>query len=304
MPALRPEQFGNVKFPRETKEVLLTQCVVEEALRHQPLLRGLVAAGAAYLPRHPGVLFHKSEASSRAVLLYCVKGGGWCEIAGHLRTIRSGELVVLPPGVPHTCAAQASIPWTVHCVHAAGVNVPHYLEALGVSARAPSLWVGEDMQLRRLFDEILEALERGPGFANLLQASHALGYLLASLIRRDERAPDSTDTAKKVAEAIIYMSEHLDEAPRVGNLARLANLSATHFSVLFKAQTGCSPRDYLHLLRIHHACQLLRDTSLQVKEIAARLGYRDPFHFSRQFKTFHGVSPSEFRESKIPSCGP
>ncbi len=288
---------------RAPQEVLLAERVVEAALRQQPLLRGLMATGAAYLPRRAGVLFRNSKPPLRATFLYCVKGGGWCEIGGHLRTVRSGELVVLPPDLPHTCAAQASIPWTVHCVHAAGANVPHYIEALGVSARAPSLWVGEDMQLRRLFSEILEALERGPAFANLLQASHALGYLLASLIRRDERAPDSSDTAKKVAEAIVYMSQHLDEALRVSHLARLANLSATHFSVLFKEQTGCSPRDYLHLVRIHHACQLLRNTSLQVKEIAARLGYRDPFHFSRQFKTFQGLSPSQFRQSKIPPCG-
>ena len=50
------------------------------------------------------------------------------------------------------------------------------------------------------------------------------------------------------------MSEHLDQ-PRVSALAALANLSPAHFTVLFKEQTGCCPRDYLHLLRIHRACQ-------------------------------------------------
>jgi AraC-like DNA-binding protein len=78
-------------------------------------------------------------------------------------------------------------------------------------------------------------------------------------------------------------------------LAALANLSQAHFSVLFKEQTGCSPRDYLHLLRIHRACQLLRDPALSVKEVATRLGYQDQFHFSRQFKAFQGMSPSEYR---------
>jgi AraC-like DNA-binding protein len=52
--------------------------------------------------------------------------------------------------------------------------------------------------------------------------------------------------------------------------------------VRFKEQTGCSPRDYLHLLRIHRACQLLRNSPPHVKEIAARLGYQDQFHFSAE----------------------
>jgi AraC family transcriptional regulator, transcriptional activator of pobA len=49
-------------------------------------------------------------------------------------------------------------------------------------------------------------------------------------------------------------------------------------------------------LRIHHACQMLGSEKLSVKEIAARLGYQDPFHFSRRFKAFQGVSPTEYRD--------
>ena len=70
---------------------------------------------------------------------------------------------------------------------------------------------------------------------NLLHASHALALLLALMVRqRHERNRDTSDTVQKVAEAIIYMSEHLDQPMRVSALAALANLSATHFSVLFK----------------------------------------------------------------------
>jgi hypothetical protein len=39
------------------------------------------------------------------LLVYCVKGGGWCELAGQLHTVRAGGLLVLPPGVPLTCGA-------------------------------------------------------------------------------------------------------------------------------------------------------------------------------------------------------
>jgi len=169
---------------------------------------------------------------------------------------------------------------------------------LRVSPQAPLVWIGEDLQLARLFNEVLQTLENGFSFLDLLQASHALAHLLAVMIRhRHEQTRDASDSLQKVAQGIIYMSEHLDQPMRVSALAALANLSPAHFSVLFKEQTGCSPRDYLHLLRIHRACRLLRSSTLNVKEIAARLGYQDQFHFSRQFKAFQGASPSEYRQS-------
>ena len=279
--------------------MLLPEAVIKAALRDKPLLRGLLAVGAGYSPRATGQLRRRAQGIGEALLVYCVKGGGWCELAGQLHTVRAGDLLVLPPGVPHTCGAHVSNPWTIHWAQAAGENLREYLNELGVSAKAPLVWMGEDLQLARLFNEVVRTLEQGPSFLNLLHASHTLAHLLAVMIRhRHERIRDTSDSVQKVAEGIIYMSEHLDQPMRVSALAALANLSPAHFTVLFKEQTGCSPRDYLHLLRIHRACQLLRSSALNVKEIATRLGYQDQFHFSRQFKAFQGVSPSEYREGR------
>ena len=281
------------------REILVPERLVKAALRERSLLRGLLTAGAGYSPKATGHLRRCPQSLDQALLIYCVKGVGWCELAGQLHTVRAGDLLVLPPDVPYTCGAHVANPWTLHWACAIGANLPEYLNELGVSAQAPLVWMGEDLQLARLFNEVLQTLENGSSFLNLLQASHALAHLLAVSIRhRHERTRDASDVVEKVAQAIIYMSEHLDQPLRVSALAALANLSQAHFSVLFKQQTGCSPRDYLHLLRIHGACQLLRGSTLNVKEIAARLGYQDQFHFSRQFKAFQGLSPTEYRERR------
>jgi AraC-like DNA-binding protein len=280
-------------------QVLVPDPVIKAALREKPLLRGLLAVAAGYRPRTAGQLRGRPQGLDEALLVYCVKGGGWCELAGHLHTVRAGDLLVLPPGLPHICGAHVSNPWTIHWAQATGDGLREYLNELGVSVQAPLVWMGDDLQLARLFNEVVRTLEQGLSFLNLLHASHALAHLLAVMIRHcHEQTRDTSDSVQKVAGGIIYMSEHLDQPMRVSTLAALANLSPAHFSVLFKEQTGCSPRDYLHLLRIHRACQLLRSSTLNVKEIATRLGYQDPFHFSRQFKAFQGMSPSEYRESR------
>jgi AraC-like DNA-binding protein len=278
--------------------VELSAEVVEAARRDRPLLRGLLAVAAGFSRELRSRSHRAPGASQQATLIFCVKGSGWWEAHSRISIIRKGDLLVLPPGATHSCGPQASSPWTVHWVRAAGEHLPEYLRELALGPQTPVLHLGEDPQLIRLFNEILRSLQRGASFADLLEASHALAYLLSCLIRkRQAAAPESSDTVQRAAQAIIYMSEHLDEPLRVSALARLAGLSSAHFGELFKHHTGCSPRDYLHLLRIHQACRLLHDTTLSVKEIAGRIGYRDPFHFSRQFKAFQGLSPSEYRDA-------
>jgi hypothetical protein len=64
---------------------------------------------------------------------------------------------------------------------------------------------------------------------------------------------------------------------------------------LFKLATGYTPNDFLIRIRIHRACELLRETDLSIKEISAALGYDDQFYFSRVFKSVSLVSPREYR---------
>jgi AraC-like DNA-binding protein len=115
------------------------------------------------------------------------------------------------------------------------------------------------------------------------------------------------DTVRKVERSIAYMADHINQPLQVATLAALANVSPSHFFALFKKRIGCPPMDYFTRLRMHHACRLLGSTSASVKEVAAALGYDDPFYFSRVFKSVHQVPPSRYRnvrvetESRLPA---
>lgn len=280
--------------------VVLPASVIGTARRQKPLLRQLLLVRAGYFPRATGHLRQRPQGSPHAIFIYCVKGAGWCALGGDRHSVRAGDLLVLPPGTPHAYGAAADHPWSIHWAHAMGDRVPDFLEELDVGAGPPILALGEDWQLTLLFSEMLESLEQGLAFRNLLHASQALGHLLALCIRRrHEQVRGEPDAARKIALAIIYMSERLDQPLRVADLAAVANLSKAHFTVLFKRQTGSSPRAYLQLLRLHQAGRLLQNTRLSAKEIAARVGYPDPFHFSRRFKALHGVSPSAYRARRF-----
>ena len=67
-------------------------------------------------------------------------------------------------------------------------------------------------------------------------------------------------------------------------------------SCKFKEETGENFIEYLTEIRLRSARELLQNSQYSIKEICAQSGYSDPNYFSRIFKKYEGVTPSEFRE--------
>src|ERR1700691_1422098 len=105
----------------------------------------------------------------------------------------------------------------------------------------------------------------------------------------------ASEIAERIGRSIAYMVEHLDQPLQVSTLAAQASVSPSHYFALFKRQTGTAPIDFFIRLRMNHARELLESTCSSVKEVAATMGYDDPFYFSRVFKSVHQVAPAEYR---------
>jgi AraC-like DNA-binding protein len=89
---------------------------------------------------------------------------------------------------------------------------------------------------------------------------------------------------------LFYFQKHT-----VPSLARLAGLSPTHFSRVYKQSFGTSPIDWLRRERISQAKRRLADTADDIKEIAEQVGYSDRYFFSKDFKKHTGFTPTQFR---------
>ena len=93
-----------------------------------------------------------------------------------------------------------------------------------------------------------------------------------------------------------YIEQHYaDPNLSLNDVAARANLSASHFSVVFSQESGQTFKEYLTEVRMAKAKELLRMTSLRSADIAYRVGYNDPHYFSSVFKKHTGLSPIEFR---------
>lgn len=85
-----------------------------------------------------------------------------------------------------------------------------------------------------------------------------------------------------------------DPTLAVADVARTVGVSLSTLRRMFSAQLGTTPMAYLQSLRLNRARDLLAKTGLEVKEVAARVGYADALYFSKAFRRAHGQSPSRF----------
>ena len=80
----------------------------------------------------------------------------------------------------------------------------------------------------------------------------------------------------------------------VSELASLCNMKESYFGRLFKERFGASPKQYIIQLKLNHACDLLRLGRYTVTQIAELCNFSDVYFFSRQFKEYIGITPTQF----------
>lgn len=104
------------------------------------------------------------------------------------------------------------------------------------------------------------------------------------------------DTVQQVKE---YIAEHLSDNLTVTKLAQAAHMSPSHFSRVFKQQTGFSPYDYVLTFRLNRAKFLLSNTDMTVSSIAFKTGFNSESNFIYFFTENEGISPGKFRKLKF-----
>jgi two-component system response regulator YesN len=98
-----------------------------------------------------------------------------------------------------------------------------------------------------------------------------------------------------------YVKAHFSGSISLSDMATLFNVSSSYLSTIFKLETGISYIKFVNRIRIGHACDLLANTDLTVKEITYRTGYENPNYFSRLFKKQMGLTVSDYRKKIIDS---
>jgi len=288
----------------DMRSILLPPQVIRDALR-QPLLGELLITRIGYATRLSGHYIPRPEGSLDHVLHLCIHGSGWLKIQGRDWKVGPGTMFCLPAAVPHWYGADERDPWSVYWIHFAGRHAADYFRFLDVDADRPLLPLGDFEPLVTAFEEAWSAMKEVHIWENLVRASLCMQHFLRLLHDcRQRPSARAQDRAKAVAKTVAFIGAHLGAEVSLAELAALADMSVSRFTIEFRARSGCSPMEYLNRLRVQKACELLRNTDKPVRRIAGEVGFVDPYYFSRAFKKLAGCSPLAFRRGKTLTAPP
>ena len=122
-------------------------------------------------------------------------------------------------------------------------------------------------------------------------------YISRNYAQRNKfRSIENEMIKKRINEVLEYISCHYADNLTTAVLSKKWYLSEYYFCRFFKNATGQSPVNYINRTRIEKAAVLLRETNENITNIAIKVGYDDINYFSRTFKKFMNVSPSEYRK--------
>jgi len=215
------------------------------------------------------------------VVLY-TRGTGKILLKDGERAFKPGRICLFPPNLEHADRSTSGYE-----------SLWIWFTGFSSARRSPLVVDDPSHHPCRLLAELLYHEHRlAPGS---VLCRETLQLLLGYLLRHGSQDPDDS-RVEAIKHLLIANVANPDFRLHEG-LAGLGS-SAAVLHELFKKHTGISPLQYLIDLRLRDSRVLLRTPGLTLAALAPKVGFRDPYHFSRVFKQKVGLSPSEFRAGK------
>ncbi len=102
---------------------------------------------------------------------------------------------------------------------------------------------------------------------------------------------------RRLAPIVEHIRKNLDTPLAVGTLCRMAQMSQSHFSKMFKLSTGMAPHQFVLQERINRSKELLRQDDAKIVDVALEVGFENQAHFTTVFGNLVGMTPRQFQRS-------
>lgn len=170
-------------------------------------------------------------------------------------------------------------------------------EALEIANNIYSFKIADNSYIVNTFSKIEDCLNlQHPDFK--LECNHLLYGILLDLLKWDKKQYITKDKKQFLQTAVNYISDNYFDCNITNDfLADICGISTVYFRKSFEKAYGISPIRFLHNFRINKAKSILKSDFESISQVAESVGYTSIYHFSKMFKLYTGMSPSEYAKA-------
>lgn len=281
------------------RSIVLPRKIIQRFCLSHAVNESMYITDIGYYPKAQYHFRQRPHGVDQYILIYCVEGSGHVQISKKEYNVSPGSFIIIPAGEAHNYAASEHNYWTIYWIHFKGLIASKLVDILTQKHNGHHGTVEFQPKRLQLFEDMYTCLARGYSNDNLCYANMCLYHFISSFLYDDQfNVSEKVHAADAVELSISFMQQHISQLLTLEEIARSVNFSASHYSAIFRKKTGFAPIEYFNHLKIQRACQYLHFTDLRVKEIAGKLGFEDPYYFSRLFTKLMGMSPNQYRGKK------
>lgn len=232
---------------------------------------------------------------------YIIDGEGSYTVNNQTYKLKKNQGFLICPNVLTYYEADKENPWSYMWVGFNGVKAQTYLNYANLNEENLIFEYSEDDTLKNYISEMLKLKERD--YSNELKLEGLLYFFMSKLaeVRKntfDQKSYKSTEVY--LEKSVEFIENNYSNNIKINDIANYIGINRSYLTHIFKKNINMSPQEFLVNYKINKAYELLKNTDLSVKAVAASVGYPDPLTFSKIFKKINGSSPKTFREKFLP----
>ena len=260
----------------------------------------VVKPGESY-PQSDIPLFYFKWEEGRTLPEFClallVDGGGEFQTHGHRGCLEAGDAFLFCPGEWHRHRPSPMTGWTLLWIHFNGDEPHRWLNQRSFQLNRNLTIIDNRALFLAQFVHLLESVHRSPATNSANFSRQAIGLLAHVLVDKTEEpahkaAVMSDEVVKAAVEFIWNFSHDIVDVPTV---ARKVGSARRTLDRRFKAATGRSVLEEIQFCRMSRAAKLLQETTIPIKHIVHRAGFRSDEHLRLSFQEAFGRSPKALR---------
>ena len=233
-------------------------------------------------------------------LLYIAAGKGEFYFKGSKEPtiVTKGNMILFRPGEPQVYYYYAVDKTEVYWVHFTGWKVEEYLERYELPHHENVFYTGVTPDYPWIYNQMIRELQlQRVNYEDMISLyMHHIFITINRYIK--EGRETKNDTINDIERAAHYFKDNYNKQISIEQYAEEHLMSVNWFIHSFKSVMKMSPMQYIISLRIAMAKGYLENSTKNIAEISNEVGYENALYFSRLFRKYAGMTPTEYRKKK------